>query len=181
MYFSDENDLGFADGDKVLGRTLPLAGRVEVCKTVRLQGPEGRYRFTVAHELGHWILHRPLFLARRSMLDFFDHRQLPTAVISLNRNVFPSGTRPPPAEWQANRFAVALLVDADHLRREFEYRFQKAPIVAGSNDPMSVARDIACSEVGAAPSLRDAFGLSAEAMAIALRTRGYVTENPPLL
>lgn len=32
-------------------------------------GHRGRYRFTVAHEIGHWILHRPLLLEEVDRTD----------------------------------------------------------------------------------------------------------------
>ena len=182
MYFSDEVDLGYEDGEKVIGKMFPLAGKVLVCHTVRADGPEGRYRFTVGHEIGHWVLHRPLFLAQREARDLFGQRHGLDAVTSLNRNVFPSGgSRPPAEEWQANRFAVALLVDPDLLRTEFEVRFRETPIVCSSGDLHAVARDVAREEVDGRRPLGDEFGLSAEAMAFALESQGYVTDRPPIL
>ena len=181
MYFSNERDLGHDDGDKILGRMVPLAGRVEVCRTVLVEGPEGRYRFTVAHELGHWVMHRPLFLAESNSLSLFGDQPVTGPMISLNRNVFPHGHRPPPEEWQANRFAVALLVDPDLLRVGFEARFHEAPFVCSPGDLRVVSRDVACEEAQGRPPLKDEFGLSMEAMAIALESRGYVTDRRPMI
>lgn len=182
LYFSDEFDLGYEDGDKILGQTQPVVGKMMVCRTVKQDGPVGRYRFTLGHELGHWILHRPLFLAREEALDLFERPgEQEIVVTSLNRNVFPSGYGVPTEEWQANRFAVALLVNVESLRREFEARFRQAPIVCSPGDVRGVARKVAMDVVSGLPSLAETFGLSTEAMSIALETRGYLTDSAPIV
>ena len=48
--------LGIRD---VLGATWFDEQRV--CVDQSLEGQEGRYSFTLAHEVGHWVLHRPLY------------------------------------------------------------------------------------------------------------------------
>jgi Zn-dependent peptidase ImmA (M78 family) len=41
---------------------------------------EGRYRFTLAHEVGHWRLHRPLVLRNRGRGSLFGDMPRPTVV-----------------------------------------------------------------------------------------------------
>ena len=55
---------------------------------------------------------------------FRDLRCRDDSLVSLQRNVFPAVGcgRLPPEEWQANRFAIALLLDSDRLRAEFRSR-----------------------------------------------------------
>ena len=48
--------LGLGD---VLGATWFDEGYVRIDQS--LEGKEGRFAFTVAHEIGHWQLHRPLY------------------------------------------------------------------------------------------------------------------------
>lgn len=190
LSFDDERDLGWADGDQVLGRMKPLAGKIELTAALKQHGELGRYRFTLAHEIGHWVLHRPLFLAEAEALDFFGSSSADIQLTSLNRTVFPDGSRgrPAPEEWQANRFAVGLLIDADLLRAEFTRRFENSVVALRAPEWVTLsrtlrehARRLAGAEVKGQRPLCSIFGLSAEAMGIALVERGYAIEEPPLL
>lgn len=72
----------------------------------------GRYRFTVAHELGHWRLHRHLYLRRageRSLLP--DTAPRPDHVLRSHQS--------DPKEFQANRFAACLLMPREIVKREW--------------------------------------------------------------
>lgn len=82
----------------------------------------GRYHFTLAHELGHWRLHRHLYLGRRD-----------------RRPLLPSGDPAPdhilrssqsdPKEVQANRFAACLLMPREMVKREWhEWHGDMEPI-----------------------------------------------------
>lgn len=72
----------------------------------------GRYRFTLAHELGHWRLHRHLYLRRageRSLLT--DGPARPNHVLRARQS--------DPKEVQANRFASCLLMPKEMVKREW--------------------------------------------------------------
>lgn len=190
LSFDDEHELGLKDGEKILGRTTPIPGKIEITASIKTPSDFGRYRFTLAHEIGHWVLHRPLFLAAAESLDLFDVKPDDTTLTSLHRSIFPDGSRrvPPPEEWQANRFAIALLIDSDTLREQFMQRFG-APVVAFKSDPWSGrsrslrehSRFLASYQSGKYDSLCSVFGLSAEAMAIALEQRGYSVDEMPMI
>lgn len=60
---------------------------------------EGRYRFTIAHELGHWELHRHLYEAAAPQRS----RPVPSIVCR-------TSARKDPMEWQADTFASYLLM-----------------------------------------------------------------------
>ncbi len=62
----------------------------------------GRYRFTLAHELAHWILHRKLYTGTKLAAAF--SMDIPTK----NR-----------VEWQANYLAKAMLMPISQLKRAF--------------------------------------------------------------
>jgi hypothetical protein len=66
---------------------------------------EGRYRFTVGHEIGHWCLHREHILAGSKEDDLFG------AVVHSGPSVVcrASNSREP-IEWQADVFASKLLM-----------------------------------------------------------------------
>jgi len=62
----------------------------------------GRYRYTLAHELAHWVLHKKLFCGTR------------TAAASYGENLSDNST-----EWQANHLAKALLMPVGQVKRAF--------------------------------------------------------------
>lgn len=183
LVFADEEDLGTNDGEKVLGRTLPFAGRVEICRSLKHSGNPGRYRFTVGHELGHWILHRPLFLAGRNQLELgFGNEAANEALVSVDGNIFSTPQQKVPREeYQANRFAVALLVNGKLLRGEFEKRFGQPPMICPPGDLRLSSRRIARERRNGLQPLHQTFGLSVEAMAISLESKGYLADQPTIL
>lgn len=65
---------------------------------------EGRYRFTVAHEVGHWILHAPAILAKKQQPTLFDMSDGKPSLICR------SSSAKEPKEWQADFFAGHLLM-----------------------------------------------------------------------
>lgn len=72
----------------------------------------GRYRFTLAHELGHWRLHRHLYLRRANERSLFpDCPSGPNHVLRSRQY--------DPKEVQANRFASCLLMPKEMLKREW--------------------------------------------------------------
>jgi Zn-dependent peptidase ImmA (M78 family) len=69
-----------------------------------------RDRFTIAHELGHLLLHLPKVLKAK-----------PDAVMRATRHVDNSDERQRRAEWEANWFAAAFLMPA----AEFQIQYNK--------------------------------------------------------
>lgn len=189
--FRDDQQLGAQNGEEILGITQPRRRKIFVDSVLKKTGPVGRYRFTVAHEIGHWVLHAPLYThdeAQRSLFE--DERERDDELVSLRRDVFPKAKRGrlPPEEWQANRFAIALLIDPDRLREEFRARFDLACVTPQDlgEEPTAVgrrraARSLATEPVNQEPPLASVFGLSAEAMAIALEKRGYLRKDTAAL
>lgn len=57
---------------------------------------DGHSRFTIAHEIGHWILHRNIRLSRSS-------------IASTKHSAYED------SEWQADTFAAELLINRDFL------------------------------------------------------------------
>lgn len=91
-------------GQSLSGLLLPTLGEIWLNAEEARQWP-ARRRFTIAHELGHWTLHRdaerPAY-CRSSTVD-------------------PAAVRPPlpPAEEQANAFAAALLMPVRLVREQY--------------------------------------------------------------
>jgi hypothetical protein len=95
-------------GQSISGLLLPGPGEIWVNADEAQQWP-GRRRFTIGHELGHWILHRT---GDQSL--FCRHGSIEEAE--------PAEARPPLpiTEQEANLFAAALLMPPRLLRREYE-------------------------------------------------------------
>lgn len=73
---------------------------------------EGRRRFTLAHEYGHYVLHKPHFL--QQVFDFFNDPD--QRVVQLHRG---SGDTRNKLEWQANAFAGHVLMPTALLEAQF--------------------------------------------------------------
>lgn len=95
----------------VLGATWLDDGRI--CVDESIEGQEGRFAFTVAHELGHWQLHRPIIEMDKVTLPLFAAKpgDKPTPAI-----VCRARERKAPAEWQADQFAARLLMPGSDVR-----------------------------------------------------------------
>ncbi len=123
----------------------------------------GRYRFTLAHELAHWRLHRHLYLHRAN-----------------EQSLFPSGQARPdhvlrsrqsdPLEFQANRLASCLLMPREMVKRAWhEWHGSMEPIYLP--DLRVEVSEFGTDEMvleNAVRPLAGAFQVSAEAMRIRL-------------
>ncbi|MGA2226467.1 MAG: ImmA/IrrE family metallo-endopeptidase [Syntrophobacteraceae bacterium] len=129
--------------------------------------PRGRINFSIAHEIGHILLHGErgigVLLRTRSIRDNFNKTSL--------RHPF---------EIEADRFAAELLMPAKAIRIQFGQIFQCPSIIPDSTiaariagrplpDKKTLSRAIAgYSPGGEKPSLADFFGVSLATMAIRL-------------
>ena len=64
---------------------------------------EGRFRFTVSHEIGHWQLHREVVSTLAGQLELFDAVAEPSIICRRSQ-------AREPIEWQADTFAARLLM-----------------------------------------------------------------------
>lgn len=100
------------EGKKILGVFLPQLSAIYIDPSIDQNGP--RFRFTLAHELGHFVLHRKLKLLGAGDTD--------NASIDDSRHDLHGHWRTRPhtdrewLEWQANAFASALLMPRVLLR-----------------------------------------------------------------
>lgn len=100
--------LGIAD---VLGATWFDDRLIRIDR--HLEGKDGRFAFTLAHEIGHWRLHRPLLELKKLALSLFPSRDGAAATPAF---VCRTSERRNPAEWQADRFAACLLMPSHTMR-----------------------------------------------------------------
>lgn len=102
--------LGVGD---VLGATWFDEQIVRVDTSLEAEGKEGRFAFTLAHEGGHWTLHRPLWEAEKVTRPLFagaPGKDPPPAIVC---RASQAKAR---AEVQADQYAAALLMPASDVR-----------------------------------------------------------------
>ena len=81
------------------GKTIILDESLLKCKT------DGRLRFTCAHEIAHWLLHRDLYIGMRQA----------AALGNPNK----SSEEDPVIEWQANKLGQMLLLPKVQVKKSF--------------------------------------------------------------
>lgn len=164
-------DLAALLGTKdVLGATWFEEQKVRIDQS--LEGKEGRISFTIAHEVGHWILHRPQYEADKVTVPLFG-----AASPALPAVVCRSGEKKAPAEWQADQFAARVLMPGPFVQAAFrkvevgETFFY--PKVAGGEAESAELRDFTQKVRRAG----DFSNVSIEALRIRLSELGLVAEG----
>lgn len=137
----------------------------------------GRYNFTVAHEVGHWRLHRAQLLDDPNERTLFESGSKPAFVCRDGDSV--------PEEWQANAFAGCLLMPRDLVFNEWHaWRGDDAPVPDADLDVRPLAgdqkRDVELAREALCKPLAERFEVSAHAMRIRLENLGlFVKEIEP--
>jgi len=114
--------LGYMDFEEILGLTGILGAtyikKRLICVNEKLlnDGSEGRLNYTIAHEIGHWRLHRHLVLtAKRTHME-------EAGILCRSKDAKL------PIEWQADYFAACLLMPENTLRTVFHWIFGPKPM-----------------------------------------------------
>lgn len=156
-------DLRVMLGEDVLGATWFDEKLIRVHEGLEEQ--EGRLCFTMAHEVGHWVLHRPQYEADKVSRPLFkkDEEEAPPAIVCR------SSQRRAPAEWQADQFAARVLMPDRFVRAAFRTVAGEDPVVLGADSELTRLGSIR--EVAALVIAKGHFSnVSKEAMGIRLRT-----------
>ncbi|MFT3840760.1 MAG: ImmA/IrrE family metallo-endopeptidase [Myxococcaceae bacterium] len=124
-------DLGFDDlrnllgASDVLGATWFEHARIRVDSS--LEEDIGRSSFTMAHEVGHWWLHRPQYEADKLTLGL-----IPLGGAEKGKGIVcRSGAKKEPAEWQADQFASRFLMPTALMREAFKRLIGEPVVVKG--------------------------------------------------
>ncbi|MCX7885560.1 MAG: ImmA/IrrE family metallo-endopeptidase [Caloramator sp.] len=90
-------------------------GTVIIDNTLLESNLEGRYRFTMAHEGAHWILHRHIYQRNTNQISFFDNLNEP--LVKCRSTSIDGKIKPvqlwddnDTMEWQANYMSSAILM-----------------------------------------------------------------------
>lgn len=126
----------------------------------------GRYRFTLAHEVGHWRLHRRFLMSDPAARSLFEINSKPAFVCRSSEN--------PPEEIQANAFAAHLLMPRRMVLDAWSsWRGNDDPVVIATLPVNDYHGDRKANEEMAMDRfcrpLADQFGVSAQAMRIRLQ------------
>ncbi len=180
---------GFGDVHGAIWFRSQRVGVDQSLDPARYPAKRGRYHFTLAHEAGHWRLHRHLFLDRVDQPSLFlDQEPKPDYVCR-------SSEKKKPVEWQADQFAANLLMPRELVKRAWlEWRGNLEPIAL--DDLQEMRRQILTAEAlrrsrfklgdhtaddmvleHCSRPLADQFQVSAEAMRIRLEELGFLLQK----
>jgi Zn-dependent peptidase ImmA (M78 family) len=150
----------------------------------------GRYRFSVAHEIGHWRLHRSYVAKDANQASLFDGSPEPTVICR-------SSQAKEPIEWQADFFSSCLLMPRHRVHKEWlECLGRTRPLLLSDLRPIgrvmmraqTMIYEQGRSETGAvddalfeevAKPIARRFGVSAPAMRIRLEKLGLLLRQTP--
>jgi len=114
---------------------------VRVDESLDDDSKEGRFAYTVGHEIGHWVMHRPHYEMEKVTLPLFAHTPGQVATRAV---VCRAGTKGS-AEWQANQFSSRLLMPEADVRAAVKNLRGDSPVafngVKGSQSATAYDRD----------------------------------------
>ena len=136
-----------------------------------LENQEGRYNFTCAHEVGHWVLHKDLYLQNKTQIAFFKFEKSPSIVCresQKKKNI----------EWQADYFAGALLMPKEVVRAALRKNKQDNFTETFTDETLKfwgMNKEDYCRMIASLYNKR--FGVSIQAMQIRLEELGFLRQE----
>ncbi|MEW7987706.1 MAG: ImmA/IrrE family metallo-endopeptidase [Candidatus Thiodiazotropha sp.] len=122
VLFSFEEDLGLTNkGNKILGKFVTKPRAIFVDKSLDYNDP--RWSFTLAHEIGHLILHRhvSIDLGKEHYSVFSD------TIEQIKASLVQPWSPYQWLEWQANSFASSLLMPRVRFHKAFQSAMREHP------------------------------------------------------
>ena len=122
----------FSWANDLLGATILSRKQILIHDKLLSDAKEhGRYHFTCAHELAHWVIHRPLFKTSEQSVREGSPGNDILCRTSNNRQR---------GEWQADYMAACLLMPEAFTRKAFHVAVSEKPLIL-MNREGSVCRD----------------------------------------
>lgn len=113
-YNFDFRSDGIYEDRSVLGGLKFKEKKVEINEYLTKEN--GRLHFTVAHEIGHEILHTPILIAQRAQTTLFNNSYDELDIIC---RIGAGRNQKDPIEWQADKFASYLLMPTEEIKQAF--------------------------------------------------------------
>ncbi len=168
--------LGERDGQRILGRTHFTKNHIYLDSDIEKQNGNS-FRFTVAHEIGHWLLHRykPLKIAGKSILKETED----TDKIFSPKKILES-----PSDWiehHANEFAGSLLMPSPSINKAVIFCQHEMGITRRLGTIMLDGQPSSKSDyVELSSMLQSIFGVSSSAMKVRLLRLDILVEKNKL-
>ncbi|MFO7987552.1 MAG: ImmA/IrrE family metallo-endopeptidase [Desulfatiglandaceae bacterium] len=170
------DDLGRILGTDVLGATYVESRTLCINERLFENGSEGRLVFTCAHEVAHWVLHRPY--VRQQKINGPESKSI----------VCTTSNAKAPIEWQADYFASCLLMPEKEIREAFErvcgpepFVMKRARSEAGKGTPCEQPYVEQWPFISAAMCEAGGFSnVSKQAMIIRLQDLGLLVNKTPV-
>jgi Zn-dependent peptidase ImmA (M78 family) len=148
----------------------------------------GRFHFTLAHEMGHYRLHKSLFEAYKHQITFIEDADTSKPAILCRHPDDDIGQKRHAMEIQADKFASYLLMPTNLIMRAWQERFGVDTPLTYENlvEPQYDLQAGASGDAAlgyAIKPLADQLGVSMQAMRIRLEGLGLLTDGsqPQLL
>ena len=156
----------------ILGATWIAERRIVIDRSLLDENHLGRMYFTMAHEVGHWCIHRQAFLGPAA------RRSWGPKIVCRESQARARG------EWQADYFAAALLMPEIEVRTAFAQVFGLKPVVIHNQKSIAPKTlfwlDLAwehADEMAGAVVDRGGFNVSKIAMRIRLEELGLLVNE----
>ena len=166
-HYDPESDIASSLGNQVEGVTIFRPGkkpRIKISSTLLEEKYHRRRRMTIAHEIGHVLLHADLYVEERS-LDLFSDSSSRGTVYCKAATMLPGVDW---MEWQASFAAGCLLMPSSALRNCMEYhrggRFHTA-LYLGDKDTHEAIEHV-----------KNSFDVSRDAARVRLMQLGFIEE-----
>ncbi|MEJ1357879.1 MAG: ImmA/IrrE family metallo-endopeptidase [Candidatus Sedimenticola sp. (ex Thyasira tokunagai)] len=175
VQFFFEEDLGFTkNGNKILGKFVTEPRSIFVDKSLDFNDP--KWSFTLAHELGHLVLHRKVDIS----LGNEHYSVFSDTVEQIKVSLVKPWTSHQWLEWQANSFASSLLmprepyIEAFHQALSENDNSRNKPYIYLDHQPhnMKLLHDIKS-------ALISIYQVSSSAMEVRMKELGLLLDHRP--
>lgn len=167
--------LGFPDILGALWAPERLVAIDESLDPKEYPNKEGRYRYTMGHEIGHWEQHRHYFLPDPNQGDLFPNLPREPSVICRTSQAKE------PIEWQADYFSACLLMPRQMVAAAWERRSSTHSSYTFTRGTFDHSPAAATAFELVAGELARGFGVSKQAMRIRLEELNLFRRDQGLL
>jgi Zn-dependent peptidase ImmA (M78 family) len=170
--------------DSTKGEMVPIPvseGTVIIDNSLLSTDQLRRGRFTLGHEVGHWIFHRHLYIVDKNQITLFDYipHQNQSYIKCRSNDIESPGrkleTDDDWMEWHADYFASALLMPKRTFKKAVEKMFKEAGLT-DSYYQLGMDHDLDLWALQLPRDLADIFTVSVAAARIRLKKLGIIVE-----